>query len=122
LLLLQVWLITSVTRKSQPHFTWRGILRLRYNQLAEEVSRILNFDFFIFNSALVEKLTTSGWGTGFLKTLTGGATGTNFGHDGATTVSFVADGDWVKVIDAVKTAAAAYTPYVTIQVFVNTFP
>lgn len=57
-----------------------------------------------------------------MKTLTGGATGTNFGHDGATTVSFVTGGDWVKVIDAVKKAAAAYTPYVTIQVFANTFP
>jgi hypothetical protein len=76
---------------------------------------------FIFNTALVKKLTTSGWGTGFLETLTGGANGTNFGHDGATTVSFVAGGDWAKVIAAVKNATAAYTPYVTIQVFANTF-
>jgi hypothetical protein len=70
----------------------------------------------------VKKLTTSGWGTGFLKTLTNGANGTNFGHDGATTVSFVAGGDWAKVIDAVKNSLSAYTPYVTIQVFANTFP
>ena len=54
--------------------------------------------------------------------MTNGANGTNFGHDGATTVSFVAGGDWAKVIDAVKNSLSAYTPYVTIQVFANTFP
>ena len=89
--------------------------------MAEEVSYILDFDCYLQHCAS-RKLTSLGWGTGFLKTLTNGANGTNFGHDGATTVSFVAGGDWAKVIDAVKKAVTAYTPYVTIQVFVNTFP
>jgi hypothetical protein len=53
--------------------------------------------------------------------LTNGANGTNFGHDGAITVSFVTGGDWAKVIDAIKNSVSAYTPYVTIQVFTNTF-
>lgn len=57
-----------------------------------------------------------GWGNGFLGTLVNGAIGTNYGHSGATTVSFVSGGDWAKVLNAVKTNSAAYTPYVTIQV------
>ncbi len=76
---------------------------------------------YVFNTGPVKKLTNSGWGTGFLKTLTNGANGSNFGHDGATTVSFVVGGDWARVIDAVKKSLSAYTPYVTIQVFANTF-
>ncbi|KAL5325969.1 hypothetical protein ACEPPN_007105 [Leptodophora sp. 'Broadleaf-Isolate-01'] len=56
-----------------------------------------------------------GWGNGFLTTLVGGAIGTNFGHNGATTESFVSGGDWGNVIAAVKKNAGAYTPYVTIQ-------
>jgi lysophospholipase L1-like esterase len=57
-----------------------------------------------------------GWGTGFIKTLTNGAIGKNFGHNGATTASFVAGGDWAHVINAVKAAKDNYTSYVTIQV------
>jgi lysophospholipase L1-like esterase len=58
-----------------------------------------------------------GWGTGFLTTtLTNGATGTNYGHNGATTVSFRQGGDWATVLSAAKTAASkSYAPYVTIQ-------
>ncbi|KAG4414260.1 hypothetical protein IFR04_012598 [Cadophora malorum] len=56
-----------------------------------------------------------GWGNGFLTTLTGGAIGTNFGHNGATTESFVSGGDWANVIAAVKKKKGAYSPYVTIQ-------
>ena len=35
-----------------------------------------------------------GWGNGFLGTLKNGARGTNYGHNGATTKSFVDGGDW----------------------------
>tara|TARA_R110002060_G_scaffold28552_4_gene38663 strand:- start:268 stop:645 length:378 start_codon:yes stop_codon:yes gene_type:complete len=61
-----------------------------------------------------------GWGNGFLTTLTGGAIGTNFGHNGATTESFVSGGDWANVIAAVKKKKGAYSPYVTIQVCYRT--
>ena len=44
-----------------------------------------------------------------------GATGQNFGHNGATTVSFRDGGDWANVLAAAKSAASKYTPYVTIQ-------
>lgn len=57
-----------------------------------------------------------GWGNGFLKLLTNGAIGTNFAQRGRTTVSFVSEGFWDQTIAAVKTNAANYTPYVTIQV------
>ncbi|KAL9113158.1 MAG: hypothetical protein Q9227_002770 [Pyrenula ochraceoflavens] len=57
-----------------------------------------------------------GWGDGFLNTtLVNGATGKNFGHNGATTVSFVAGGDWANVLAAVNASQQAYQPFVTIQ-------
>ncbi|KAH6678733.1 carbohydrate esterase family 12 protein [Halenospora varia] len=56
-----------------------------------------------------------GWGIGFLKTLVNGAIGTDFGHNGATTVSFVAGADWPSVLDAVSRSKADFVPYVTIQ-------
>lgn len=60
--------------------------------------------------------TSTGWGTGFLTTtLKKGATGQNFGHNGATTVSFRAGGDWANVLTAAKASLTSYTPYVTIQ-------
>lgn len=51
-----------------------------------------------------------------MSTLVGGATGINFGHDGATTVSFVAGGDWNNVLNEVKNHTGIYDSYVTIQV------
>ncbi|KAF1917652.1 SGNH hydrolase-type esterase domain-containing protein [Ampelomyces quisqualis] len=57
-----------------------------------------------------------GWGDGFLNTtLKSGATGTNYGHNGATTVSFRDGGDWATVLAAAKNARSSYEPYVTIQ-------
>jgi lysophospholipase L1-like esterase len=57
-----------------------------------------------------------GWGDGFLNTtLTALASGKNFGHNGATTVSFRSGGDWASVLLTAKTASAKYDPYVTIQ-------
>jgi lysophospholipase L1-like esterase len=47
--------------------------------------------------------------------LTNGATGTNYGHNGATTVSFRSGGDWDAVISAAKSAKSSHSTYVTIQ-------
>ena len=65
----------------------------------------------------IQQLTQNvGWGTGFLNTaLQGNATGTNFGHNGATTASFRAGGDWAACLSAAALAVPKYTPYVTIQ-------
>lgn len=57
-----------------------------------------------------------GWGDGFITTLENGAIGQNFGHNGATTVSFVSGGDWANVLAAVTKNKATYSPFVTIQV------
>ncbi|OQD81542.1 hypothetical protein PENANT_c026G06712 [Penicillium antarcticum] len=57
-----------------------------------------------------------GWGDGFLNTtLFQGATGINYGHNGATTVSFRAGGDWNNVLEVVGQVRDKYTPFVTIQ-------
>jgi hypothetical protein len=55
-----------------------------------------------------------GWGDGFLRSLQPPSGGTNYGHNGATTVSFRSGGDWGKVISEVKKNGGA--AYVTIQV------
>lgn len=60
-----------------------------------------------------------GWGNGFLAYLNNPAWGFNYGHDGATTVSFVTGGDWGKVLSSVKDNTAKFTCYVTIQVSPN---
>ena len=60
--------------------------------------------------------TNGGWGDAFLPLLSNNATGINYGHGGATTVSFVAGGDWASVINSVKEHRNDYHPYVTIQV------
>ncbi|KAH6635942.1 SGNH hydrolase-type esterase domain-containing protein [Chaetomium tenue] len=56
-----------------------------------------------------------GWGDGFVAILQSGAIGENKGHSGATTASFVAGGDWAKVLDLVKSNKDKYDCYVTIQ-------
>ncbi|KAK3902820.1 SGNH hydrolase-type esterase domain-containing protein [Staphylotrichum tortipilum] len=56
-----------------------------------------------------------GWGDGFLAVLRNGATGYNKGHNGATTASFVAGGDWATVLSLVKNSKAKDQRYVTIQ-------
>ncbi|GME61414.1 Lipase GDSL [Neofusicoccum parvum] len=68
------------------------------------------------STTAVQSTGGGGWGNGFLNTtLQSGATGKNYGHNGATTVSFREGGDWATVLSAVKNAKADYTPYVTIQ-------
>jgi len=55
------------------------------------------------NIALVGDSTVArqyGWGNAFLAGLTGGATGVNFGHNGASSKSYRAIGDWDKVLAA----------------------
>jgi len=56
-----------------------------------------------------------GWGLGFLRTVTNKAIGTDAGYDGDTTVSFVAQGAWGNIIDAVNRTKMYFDPYVTIQ-------
>ncbi|KAL1635657.1 hypothetical protein SLS58_010160 [Diplodia intermedia] len=68
------------------------------------------------STTAVQSANGGGWGSGFLETtLLNGATGTNYGHNGATTVSFREGGDWDTVLQAVRDAVDEYTPYVTIQ-------
>lgn len=58
-----------------------------------------------------------GWGNGFLTTIRNGSFGMNYGHNGATTASFVAGGDWGRVLaKVVQARSLEYEPYVTIQV------
>ncbi|KAG9186681.1 hypothetical protein G6011_09789 [Alternaria panax] len=68
------------------------------------------------STTAVQSTGGGGWGTGFLTTtLTGGASGVNYGHNGATTVSFRDGGDWATVLTAAKNASKDYTPYITMQ-------
>ncbi|KAF1928892.1 carbohydrate esterase family 12 protein [Didymella exigua CBS 183.55] len=68
------------------------------------------------STTAVQSAGGGGWGNGFLNTtLKNGATGKNFGHNGATTVSFREGGDWANVLAAAKAAAPKFRPYVTIQ-------
>jgi hypothetical protein len=57
-----------------------------------------------------------GWGNGFLSYLEKPSIGTNYGHNGATTVTFKSGGDWEKVISDVKKNAGSHRTFVTIQV------
>lgn len=61
-----------------------------------------------------------GWGDGFLTTLHRGTFGINYGHDGATTASFVSGGDWATVLASVSEYKDSYSPFVTIQVCYET--
>lgn len=63
--------------------------------------------------------TGGGWGDGFLTTLKNEAIGFNFGHNGATTVSFRNGGDWANVLAGVAANKTKYQAFVTIQVRVQ---
>ncbi|KAJ5319744.1 hypothetical protein N7508_000027 [Penicillium antarcticum] len=68
------------------------------------------------STTAIQSSNGGGWGDGFLNTtLFQGATGTNFGHNGATTVSFRAGGDWENVLETVRQVQDEYMPFVTIQ-------
>jgi len=68
------------------------------------------------STTAVQSTGGGGWGDGFLNTTLGnGASGKNYGHNGATTVSFRAGGDWANVLATAKNVSRNYTPYVTIQ-------
>ncbi|RAK82132.1 SGNH hydrolase [Aspergillus fijiensis CBS 313.89] len=76
--------------------------------------------FFLAGDSTTAKQSTGGggWGNGFLNTtLHHGATGTNYGVNGRTTVSYRADGYWATVLAGVASAHASgtHSPYVTIQ-------
>lgn len=58
-----------------------------------------------------------GWGNGFLSTLQNGALGSNYGRNGATTVTYVEDGEWADVLESVsRYSKSGYIPFVTIAV------
>ncbi|RAL58149.1 hypothetical protein DID88_002353 [Monilinia fructigena] len=67
------------------------------------------------STTAIQKGNGGGWGDGFLTTLRNGAGGINYGHNGATTVSFLEGGDWAKVLASVAKYKADYTTFVTIQ-------
>ncbi|RMZ69193.1 Esterase SGNH hydrolase-type subgroup [Pyrenophora seminiperda CCB06] len=68
------------------------------------------------STTAVQSTGGGGWGDGFLNTTLGnGASGKNYGHNGATTVSFRAGGDWANVLATARKVSTDYTPYVTIQ-------
>ncbi|PYH96941.1 SGNH hydrolase [Aspergillus ellipticus CBS 707.79] len=57
-----------------------------------------------------------GWGDGFINTtLFNGARGINYGHDGATTVSYRSGGYWATVLSKVAEYKSDYRTFVTIQ-------
>lgn len=72
-------------------------------------------------ASINEDRTGGGWGDGFLETLTNGAIGFNYGHNGTTTRTFRELGDWAKVIADVENYKSEYTPFVTIQVLLPVF-
>lgn len=62
-----------------------------------------------------------GWGDGFKNfTMKRPSFAINYGHNGATTSSFISGGDWAKVLGQVETYAPNSTVYVTIQVAYRT--
>lgn len=62
-----------------------------------------------------------GWGDGFKNfTMKRPSFAINYGHNGATTSSFISGGDWAKVLGQVETYAPNSTVYVTIQVAYKT--
>jgi hypothetical protein len=65
----------------------------------------------------------AGWGNGFITTIKNGSFGMNYGHSGATTVSYRETGDWAIVLSQVKKSKGlGYDPIVTIQVHTNASP
>ena len=68
------------------------------------------------STTAVQSAGGGGWGDGFLNTtLHRGASGKNFGHNGATTVSFRQGGDWANVLAAAKAVSKDHRSYVTLQ-------
>ncbi|RYP78173.1 hypothetical protein DL771_000650 [Monosporascus sp. 5C6A] len=67
------------------------------------------------STTAVQSAGGGGWGNGFLSFLEPPAWGKNLGHNGATTVSFVADGDWDAVLGYVGDSREDFDVYVTIQ-------
>lgn len=84
---------------------------------APRASRASPPAFFLAGDSTTAIVSTGGggWGDGFLSFLTEHAQGENLGHNGATTVSFVRDGDWADLLRLVRKAHDQYDVFVTIQ-------
>lgn len=74
------------------------------------------------STTAVQSSDGGGWGVGFLSTLKSPAWGIDYGQNGATTVSFVAGGNWSDVIDSVRNSMTDYNALVTIQVYRESGP
>jgi hypothetical protein len=57
-----------------------------------------------------------GWGNGLLAPLIEPAWGVNIGQSGATTVSFIAAGNWTNITSHLRQYSKTYDCYVTISV------
>lgn len=68
----------------------------------------------------VQSADGGGYGAGFLSFLKSPAWGTDYGKDGATTVSFVSGGYWAEVIGSVEEYSANYETFVPIMVSMST--
>jgi hypothetical protein len=66
------------------------------------------------STTAVQSAGGGGWGTGFLALLKGGATGKNYGRNGATTKSFMQQA-WPAVLSSTAGAKGKYKAFVTIQ-------
>lgn len=67
------------------------------------------------STTAIQSSNGGGWGVGFLSILESPAWGIDYGQNGATTVSFVAGGNWSDVINSVQNSTADYDVFVSIQ-------
>ncbi|KAJ5666615.1 hypothetical protein N7462_011024 [Penicillium macrosclerotiorum] len=68
------------------------------------------------STTAIQSSNGGGWGDGFLNTtLFNGAAGHNYGHNGATTVSFRSGGDWDNILQTIHNVSHGFQPFVTIQ-------
>lgn len=92
-------------RPLHPHGGWRDHAKPAYFVLAGD------------STTTTQNSGGGGWGAGFLNdTLCPPAGGKNYGHNGATTVSFRAGGDWDTVLEQVQNYTDSHEVFVTIQV------
>lgn len=89
-----------------------GPLRQRFNCSGKAPAFFLAGD----STTATQSINGGGWGNGFLSFLRSPAWGVNYGHNGATTVSFVNGGDWATVLGQVENATRDFDVFVTIQV------
>ncbi|PWW80254.1 Carbohydrate Esterase Family 12 protein [Tuber magnatum] len=100
----------------------KGILSLLACTAGASGAHIRNRDttsvFLLAGDSTTAKQTNGGggWGEGFKNfTINSPSFAVNYGHNGATTSSFISGGDWETVLSAASQHSASKTVYVTIQ-------